>query len=182
MAVDIKQYTDFLHSLGTDNVEHSGEGFFAHLVAVYRDLKKWGADDDVCLAGMFHSIYGTEKFSNFGLPIERRDELRDLIGERAERLAYYNCCMDRTTYDKLIASDGKADPLVIGDRLMDTTIQISSRDFEDLRTIQICDWLEQVGRSKDWDYRRESYRTMALQIGGIAEESYQRVFALEPAS
>ena len=90
--------------------------------------------------------------------------------------------MDRTTYDKLIASDGKADPLVIGDRLMDTTIQISSRDFEDLRTIQICDWLEQVGRSKDWDYRRESYRTMALQIGGIAEESYQRVFALEPAS
>ena len=81
---------------------------------------------------------------------------------RAERLAYYNCCMDRTTYDKLIASDGKADPLVIGDRLMDTTIQISSRDFEDLRTIQICDWLEQVGRSKDWAYRRESERIIAI--------------------
>ena len=177
-----KQLTGYLQDVGATEVMHSSKGYLAHAIGVYNDLNTWGWDEEMSRIGIFHSIYGTEKFSNFGLPIERRDELRDLIGERAERLAYYNCCMDRTTYDKLIASDGKADPLVIGDRLMDTTIQISSRDFEDLRTIQICDWLEQVGRSKDWDYRRESYRTMALQIGGIAEESYQRVFALEPAS
>ena len=43
------------------------------------------------------------------------------------------------------------------------------------------DWLEQVARSKDWDYRREAYRTMAGQIGGIAQESYDRVCALESA-
>ena len=43
---------------------------------------------------MFHSIYGTEKFQGFTLPLERRAEVRALIGDRAERLAYLNCAKD----------------------------------------------------------------------------------------
>ena len=39
---------------------------------------------------MFHSIYGTERFQGFTLPLERRGEISALIGERAERLAYLN--------------------------------------------------------------------------------------------
>ena len=33
---------------------------------------------------MFHSIYGTEKFQGFTFPLERRDEVRTLIGDRAD--------------------------------------------------------------------------------------------------
>src|SRR5258708_11425671 len=83
-----KQLTDFLVALGTDKVPHTDEVFLAHLIGVYRDLKDWDCDEDVCRAGMFHSIYGTEKFQLFSLPLARRGEVRALIGERAERLAY----------------------------------------------------------------------------------------------
>jgi|AntAceMinimDraft_12_1070368.scaffolds.fasta_scaffold373654_1 hypothetical protein len=34
----------------------------AHLAGVRRVLHAWGAGDDVCDAGLFHSIYGTEGF------------------------------------------------------------------------------------------------------------------------
>src|SRR5204862_4980019 len=78
---------DFLRGLGTEDVPHSGDkGFLAHLVAVFRDLEAWNCDRDVCRAGLFHSIYGTELFRRFSLPLERRDEVRALIGERAERI------------------------------------------------------------------------------------------------
>ena len=36
-----------------------------------------GCPEDVCRAGMFHSIYGTEKFQGFTLPLGRRDDVRD---------------------------------------------------------------------------------------------------------
>ena len=38
------------------------------------------------------------------------------------------------------------------------------------------DWLEQVPRSQEWDYRRTAYRKMAERLGGPAEENYQRIF------
>ena len=31
-----------------------------------------------------------------------------------------------------------------------------------------------------WDYRRQAYQKLAQRLGGIAQESYSRVFAVEP--
>ncbi|HVA48466.1 MAG TPA: hypothetical protein VNH11_19030 [Pirellulales bacterium] len=39
--------------------------------------------------------------------------------------------------------------------------------------------LEQVPRSKEWDYRRAVYRRLAERLGGVAQKAYDRVFALE---
>lgn len=50
-----------------------------------RDL---GADQDLVNAGLFHSIYGTEGFQAFTVPITKRPEIRGLIGERAEQVCY----------------------------------------------------------------------------------------------
>ncbi len=178
MDENFKRYTDFLVGLGTNEVPHSGKPFLAHLIGVYRDLQEWGCDEDVCLGGMFHSIYGTERFQKFCLPVERRSEVRDLIGERAERLGYLNCAMDRPVFDATVQQE---DSYRYVDRLTQEECDLPPRDFNDLCTIQVCDWLEQVPRLKDWDYRREAYRTMAYRLGGIAQESYDRVFKLETA-
>ena len=40
-------------------------------------------------------------------------------------------------------------------------------------------WLEQVGRSKKWDYRRTAYRTPAEHLGSVAQQAYGDVFAGE---
>jgi len=180
MDPNYRQMIDFLRSLGTEDVPHSGEkGFLAHLVAVMRDLESWGCSRDICRAGLFHSIYGTELFRRWSLPLERRPEVAALIGEQAERLAFVNCMMDRTSFEVLLESDG---PYVIRNRETGEPIELSREDYDDLVCLRLCDWLEQVARSNRWDYRRDAIRLMAQRFGGIAEVSYQRVYAHEPAA
>ena len=180
MDPNYRAMIDFLRGLGTEDVQHSGhKGFLAHLVSVFRDLEAWGCDQDLCRAGLFHSIYGTELFRRWSLPLERRDEVRAVIGERAERIAFVNCMMDRSTFDALLESDG---PYCLRNRETGETIELSREDYDDLVRLHLCDWLEQVARSERWDYRRDSYRRMAERLGGVAEESYQRVYALAPAA
>jgi len=177
-----KQLTDYLVALGTDKVPHTNEFFLAHLIAVHRDLKAWGCDEELCRAGMFHSIYGTERFQRFSLPVERRGEVRELIGPRAERLAYLNCAMDRASFDRAVMSSDANGACRIIDRLAVEEIELTREEFDDLCRVHLCDWLEQAPRSREWNYRREAYRRMAERLGGAASESYQRVFAQEPAA
>ncbi|HUY36654.1 MAG TPA: hypothetical protein VMV69_28225 [Pirellulales bacterium] len=174
-----KQLTDFLVALGTDKVPHTDEVFLAHLIGVYRELGVWGCHEVVCQAGMFHSIYGTEKFQLFSLPLDRRPEVRALIGERAERLAYANSAMDRASFDR--AAEGRGETFRIADRLTRGEIVLKRVDFDDLCRVHLCDWLEQVPRSREWGYRRETYRRLAERLGGVARDAYTRVFALESA-
>src|SRR5207249_2044167 len=99
MPAALKPLTDFLVDLGIEKVPHTEKSYLAHLVAVHRDLRSWGCAEEVCLGGMFHSIYGTEMFQGFKLSLDERGKLRQMIGERAERLAYLNCASDRPTFD-----------------------------------------------------------------------------------
>src|SRR5581483_2163264 len=100
MHRNFKRLTDFLIDQGVDQVDHTGKSFLAHLIGVYRYLEDRGCSEELCRVGMFHAIYGTELFQRFKLPLERRPEVRDLIGERTERLAYLNCAMDRASFDR----------------------------------------------------------------------------------
>ncbi|MGH7174043.1 MAG: DUF6817 domain-containing protein [Gemmataceae bacterium] len=175
MQPSFKQLTEFLLELGTEQVSHTDKSYLAHAIGVYNDMKARGCTEELCRAGLFHSIYGTELFQRFALPLERRPDVRALIGERAEHLAYLNCAMDRTTFDH--ALHGKEGPYRFRDRLTGEEVQLAKDDFTDLCKIHLYDWLEQVPRSKKWDYRREAYRRMATRLGGVALESYDRVFA-----
>jgi hypothetical protein len=136
-----------------------------------------GCTEEVCRAGMFHSIYGTERFQGFKLPLERRGEIRDLIGDRPERLAYVNCAMDRVSFDRALQQS--AEPYRVKDRITGEEIQLSQRDFDDLCRVHLYDWLEQVPRSQDWNYRRAAYQRMAKRLGPAAVADYDRVFAQE---
>jgi hypothetical protein len=169
--------TDFLVGMGIEKVPHTQKSYLAHLIAVYRYLESQGCPDDVCRAGMFHSIYGTELFQGFKLPLERRGEVRDLIGERSERLAYLNCAMDRASFDRVLGQE--TEPYRITDRITGEEVQLSRRDYDDLCRVHLFDFLEQVSRSQRWDYRRESYRRMANRMGPSAREEYERVYSRE---
>src|SRR6188472_2488576 len=102
MAATLKQLTDFLVNLGIEQIAHTQKNYLGHLINVYKLLQSSGYEEDICRAGLFHSIYGTEKFQGFKLPLESREELIELIGSRAERLAYWNCLMDRGSLDELL--------------------------------------------------------------------------------
>ena len=169
--------TEFLAQLGMKEIHHTEKTYLDHLVAVYKGLESWGCAQEVCAAGMFHSIYGTERFSKFTLPLERRADVALLIGERGERLAYANCVMDRTSFDQAVLE--RRGPYRFRNRWNGETIEMDEADFEDVCRVHLCDWLEQVPRSKQWKYRREAYRRLAARLGPWAEEAHRNVYAAE---
>lgn len=173
----IKPLVDFLRSVGVEAVGHTNKTYLSHLVGLYRLLEARGCSEEVCRAGMFHSIYGTELFQGFKLPFECRGEVRALIGERAEQLAYLNCAMDRASFDAA-AARGKP-PYRFVNRVTGESVEQTPDDFDDLCRIHLYDWLEQVGRSQKWDYRRPAYRGLAERLGGEALKMYDEVFAEE---
>jgi hypothetical protein len=177
MDTGYKRLTEFLMGAGVTEVAHTQKTYLGHLVALYRLLESRGCSEEVCRAGMFHSIYGTEKFQGFKLGLDRRPDVRALIGERAERLAYVNCAMDRATFDRALGEAGG--PYRVRDRLSGEEVILSQEDFDDLCRVHLYDWLEQVPRSCQWDYRREAYRRIAERLGRAAMEDRDRVYAAE---
>jgi hypothetical protein len=177
MDKEFKRLTAFLTGMGIEQIPHTHKSYMGHLIAVFRSLESQGYPEDVCRAGMFHSIYGTEKFQGFTLPLERRGEIRALIGDRAEYLAYLNCAMDRASFDRVL--DQVVEPYWIRDRITGKEVPLTQHDFDDLCRVHLFDWLEQVPHSQAWDYRRAAYQRMAERLGRPAEETYERVFAQE---
>lgn len=172
-----KRLTDFLVGHGIDKIEHTDKTYLGHLIAVYRYLERMGCTEEVARGGMFHSIYGTEMFQGFKLPLEDRSKVRELIGERAERLAYLNCAMDRTSFGEAVER-GTA-PYHFRDRLTSQEVELSVEDFDDLCRIHFYDWLEQLPRCKRFEYRRTAFRKLAERLGSMACAEYDRVFAEE---
>jgi len=180
MPATFKQLTDFLVNLGIEQVPHTQKNYLAHLISVSRLLQSAGCDEDVYRAGLFHSIYGTEKFQGYKLPLDRREELEALIGSRAERLAYWNCLMDRSSLDELLSQT--SEPFLLRNRETGEEMPLTRRELDDLCAVHLYDWLEQAPRSRfGWDYRREAYRQMAERLGPQAVEAYDRVYAAAPA-
>jgi hypothetical protein len=177
MEKNFKRLTDYLIAEGVNEIGHTNKTYLAHVIGVYRYMEARGCTQELCRAGMFHSIYGTELFQGFKLPLDRRAGIGELIGERAERLAYWNCAMDRTSFDRALER-GQA-PYRFRNRLTGEDVELAQQDFDDLCTLHLYDWLEQVGRSKKWDYRRTAYRNLAEHLGRVAQQAYGDVFAGE---
>jgi hypothetical protein len=173
-----KQLTDFLVNMGIEKVPHTGKSYLAHLIGVYKLMEAQDCNEELCQAGMFHSIYGTQQFQGFKLELDRRPELQKMIGDRAEKLGYLNCAMDRASFDQALDQPGPS--YRFKDRITGEEVTLDRQDFDDLCRIHLYDWLEQVPRSRfGWGFRRQAYRRMAERLGGNALTTYDRVFAQE---
>ena len=96
---------DYLKDIGCDKQKHSGgsRSLLHHLVAVSILLSERGCSDDLCKAGLFHSIYGTEYY-NFDAEKITREEIKKQIGEKSESLVYEFCSMTNRV-DTILNSD-----------------------------------------------------------------------------
>ena len=77
-----------LRSVQCEAIGHSRGALLDHLIGTYELLKEWGAAESVCLAGLFHSVYGTETFRGGKDALLPRNIVRSAIGAEAERLAW----------------------------------------------------------------------------------------------
>lgn len=135
--------TEFLKSRRDVTVVHSGGTLLEHLSGVHAKLREWDCSEAVCLAGLFHSVYGTEHFRRRLIPLSERPAVAGVIGERAEWLTHEFCMLDTRAFVQALrselSSEGPAEPLRAVDGL-------TGQDRLDLLHIFAANWLEQLPR------------------------------------
>ena len=80
---------EFLIRAGAQESPHAhGRTLFEHFLGTRSLLERWGASKDVCAAGLFHAVYGTDRYKLKLLDTKERAAVREVIGEHAERLVF----------------------------------------------------------------------------------------------
>jgi hypothetical protein len=137
------RHVDFLVRLGADRKSHSGRTLLEHLKGTAALLEGWGCAPEVCVAGLFHSIYGTNAFRFRTLPLDARAPLVQLIGPAAERLAHLFCTCDRPAAIVAAASSG-----CLPDRLDGAARPVDAGTVRQLLEIECANLIEQGGGRK----------------------------------
>lgn len=108
-----------LAAMGAGALAHVNGDLFGHLKGTCELLKRWGAPRHVCLAGLYHAVYGTAGFADQLLPLERRRDVAMVIGDAAEELVYlFSACDRADLYPRL---DRRESPLRFRDRFSGAT-------------------------------------------------------------
>lgn len=121
-----------LKRLGTFKKQHNrrmGLTLGEHLTNTYDDLIRMGVDEEVALAGGLHSIYGTNSFRSSTVNPDQRPVIRQLFGERPERLAWLFCTINRPQ---------GLETGHIYDWKTKQPVDLSPEDLRDLRLIEIA--------------------------------------------
>ncbi|MFF7160577.1 DUF6817 domain-containing protein [Streptomyces sp. NPDC008086] len=91
-----------LREFGAEGIVHPGGTLLTHLRRVQARLAAWNARPALQLAGLCHAFYGTDGFPTALLPLDRRQDLAEVIGAEAEALVYlYASCDRKTSYPAL---------------------------------------------------------------------------------
>lgn len=86
----------FLRAHGAERLGHAGgRTLLDHLVGTYEIVCRWKQPPVLQHAALVHSVYGTEIYAQRLLPLSRRDEVVQIAGDQAERLAYLFCVTPR---------------------------------------------------------------------------------------
>ncbi len=132
-----------------DKTKHSGRSLLEHLIKTYDILKAAGQSEDVCNAGLFHSVYGTSQFKTKTLTFDDRDIVRGLIGDHSENVAYLFCRLNRPEAFRMYvekyndaALDSLSLPLYGGGEIRLSEHNLQKCLFE-LLTIEAANLLEQ---------------------------------------
>lgn len=88
----------FLTEHGAQQNPHGTATLLDHLIATSQILEAWGMDVALQDAGLFHSVYSTESYTNQLLPVSMRSAVCALIGSEAEHLAFLFSTMSRGSF------------------------------------------------------------------------------------
>lgn len=143
---DIKVILGELEKFGIFEHGHSNSSLVDHLIGTYEILKRWNCSNDLCLAGLCHSVYGTESYKKQTVPLEYRNFVKELIGEYAEELAYFFGAHVKEHFWCLLE---RTDHFEIKDRFTGLVVPVAKEQISDLVTLTLANWLEQRPRADE---------------------------------
>lgn len=134
----------YLRVIGAQDVLHSnGRSLYEHLIGTFQILRRWANPLDVCLAGLFHSVYGTSRFpAPFGSI--SRPALVEIIGPNAEHLCHLFHRVNRASM-MLCAARGTFEAVCSGQE----TVALKPGELRALVEIVLANVLEQSDSSCD---------------------------------
>lgn len=132
------------------NIEHGSNDYISHCLGVYAILKEMEAPLEICLSGLYHSIYGTEYFSN--TPVTSRETIKEIIGEYSEDLVHSFCSLENRNSN-----------------LLKNKLNYSERKHKDLCFIEIANLTEQC-KAEPSSYLEE----LIFQYQKILTSSFQK--------
>ncbi len=137
-----QSHLQLLHELNTEKNPHSGGALLDHLQGTHGYLKTWGNDKAVCVSGLFHSIYGTQSYETESASLDDRQRIREVIGERAERLAFLFSMTIRAGFFEALG-DGDAK---LSNRATNEEIPVTQAELRDLIEMEVANYLEFMPR------------------------------------
>ena len=130
-----------LDALGANEPRPGQRSLFEHLEGTRAVLARWGSSTDICLAGLFHSVYGAEggqardRDANLG----HRDAVRALIGPVAEELAYLYAACERRS---LFTNAPDATTLTVNDMFEKRAVPVTEPTLRALLEIEAANMVE----------------------------------------
>ena len=97
----------FLRDHGAHLCKHSGKTLLEHLENTRDILRKEGAPEYLQDADLFHSVYGTAYYMpDEGISTSRED-VKKIIGEQAEEIAYGFCVLQAPRRNEIVKFTGQ---------------------------------------------------------------------------
>jgi hypothetical protein len=128
-----------LVAFGAGAFPHVSGSLARHLVETERLLRSWQSRDALCLAGLYHAVYGTDGIRGSLAGLDRRGAIIAIIGAEAEALAYlYGACARATFHPRI----GTPDQLRFADRFTRSEYAIGEPALRDFCELTVANELE----------------------------------------
>jgi hypothetical protein len=118
-----------------------GRSLLDHLEGTRAVLDRWVSATEICLAGLFHSVYGAEggRARDRDDNLTRRADVRALIGPAAEELAYlYAACERRSLFTNTVGTA----TLTVNDLFEKRDVPVAEATLRALLEIEAANFVE----------------------------------------
>jgi hypothetical protein len=128
-----------LHALGADVFAHVNGTLERHLHRTERLLRCFRSREAVCVAGLYHAVYGTAGIRGHLVDPMARDGVVAMIGAEAEGLAYLYGACERASFHPRIGT-----PLqrMFVDRFSGSQYPVAESQLRDLCEITLANEIE----------------------------------------
>ena len=167
-----------LRALGAAAFAHVNGSLERHLHGTERLLRRFGNREAVCLAGLYHAVYGTAGITGRLVDADARDAIVAIIGAEAEDLAYLYGACDRERFHPRIGS-----PLqrLFIDRFSGAQYRLSEPQFAGFCEITLANEVELALDNADFRKRHADelmhlFERMRNVVSAAAYATAQQVF------
>lgn len=161
---EFQRLVGVLRDLGANTIPHSNRHLIDHLIGTWAILQRWRCDLDVCVAGLFHSVFGTRAFPRALVNDESMDLIRDAIGERPFALVRFFKLLNPHSLAGLVRHE---EQVVDGSR----TVRLTTSDVQDLVSLHWANAVEQLPFVEHTSEQIEALKSFYGETVGLLPQS-----------